>query len=139
MKKLLIIILAVAVIAFVGVKFIGGDEAVNFVSESIDGLFAPKLEKAIVGSWVSENNLTCTFREDGSWSGNIVGLDAVSLNGTYTVDSENSKLTLTYTALGASVSKELDVSIEEDVLKITTKSWFSGESISALYTRQVEE
>ena len=75
----------------------------------------------------------------GSWSGNIVGLDAVSLNGTYTVDSENSKLTLTYTALGASVSKELEVSIEEDVLKITTKSWFSGESISALYTRQVVE
>ena len=139
MKKLLVIILVVAVVAFVGVKFVGGDEAGNLISEGIDSLFAPKLEKAIVGSWVSENNLTCTFREDGSWSGNIVGLEAVSLNGTYTVDSENGKLTLTYTALGASVSKELDASIEEDVLKITTKSWLSGESISTLYTRQAEE
>ena len=139
MKKLLVIILVVAVVAFVGVKFVGGDEAGNLISEGIDSLFTPKLEKAIVGSWVSENNLTCTFREDGSWSGNIVGLEAVSLNGTYTVDSENGKLTLTYTALGTSVSKELDASIEEDVLKITTKSWLSGESISTLYTRQAEE
>ncbi len=139
MKRVLSIVLVVAVVACVGISFTGCSAVIDSVSERFDGLFAPKLEKAIVGTWVSDNSLTCTFREDGSWSGNISGLSIVSLNGTYTVDNENNKVTLTYTLMGTSVSKELDVTVEENVLKVTTESLLGSEKVTTVYNRQVTE
>ncbi len=139
MKRVLSVILVVAITACVGMSFTGCSAIFDSVSESIGSLMAPKLDKAIVGTWVSENGLTCTFREDGSWSGNISGLSIVSLNGTYTVDNENNKVTLTYTLMSTSVSKELDAVIEEDVLTVTTDSLLGSEKVTTVYNRQVAE
>ncbi len=125
MKKVLSIVLVIAVMACVGAGFAGCDK-----------IFAPKLEREIVGTWISENGLlSYTFREDGTMSGNIEAIGVISVNGTYTVNSETNKVSVKYTVLGISYDKELDANLDEEVYTLTDKAL--GASI--VYTRQDAE
>lgn len=128
MKKVLSIVLVIAVIACVGAGFAGCDK-----------IFAPKLEKEIVGTWITESGLAITFREDGTVSGTFDFIGSLSIDGKYTVDSENSKVTISYSILGISYNKECDASIEEDVLSLTTEALLGTDTITTKYTRQAEE
>ena len=111
MKKVISVVLVAVVLACVGMGFAGCDDV---------KLFAPKLEKQIVGTWVSESGLlSYTFREDGTMSGNVEIIGVVSVNGTYSVDNDTNQLTLTYTAFSLSYNDVKTATIEDDVLTIT--------------------
>ncbi|MBQ3499003.1 MAG: hypothetical protein IJA87_07750 [Clostridia bacterium] len=121
MKKVLSIVLVIAVMACIGAGFTGCDK-----------VFAPKLEKEIVGTWVSDNS-QITFREDGSLSGTVPFLGSVSLNGTYTVNSDTNQVTVTYSLpLGLSKDTIFNVVIEEDTLTVSGGLF----ETTTVYTRQ---
>lgn len=124
MKKVLSIILVVAVIACIGVSFAGCDDA-----------FAPKLEKEIVGTWTYEGG-QITFREDGTVSGTLPILSTVSLNGTYTVNNEANQVSVNYSLpLGLSKETVFNVTVEEDTLTVTGGLF----DTTTVFTRQIEE
>ncbi len=111
MKKFISFILVLAVIgAGCAVGYVVYDNATN-------------PEKLIVGKWVNAelDNLYYVFNEDGTVSGNIEILgQAISLNGTYTIDKENSKITMTNDAVfGLSANIVRNFKIEDDKLTLT--------------------
>lgn len=125
MKKVLSIVLVIAVMACIGAGFAGCDK-----------VFAPKLEKEIVGTWVSDNGLlSYTFREDGTMSGNIEAIGVISVNGTYTVDNETNKVSVKYTVLGISYDKELTANLGEEIYTLTDQTL----GVTTVYTRQAAE
>ena len=125
MKKVLSIVLVIAVMACIGAGFAGCDK-----------VFAPKLEKEIVGTWVSDNGLlSYTFREDGTMSGNIEAIGVISVNGTYTVDNETNKVSVKYTVLGISYDKELTADLGEEIYTLTDQTL----GVTTVYTRQAAE
>ena len=125
MKKALSIVLVIAVMACIGAGFAGCDK-----------VFAPKLEKEIVGTWVSDNGLlSYTFREDGTMSGNIEAIGVISVNGTYTVDNETNKVSVKYTVLGISYDKELTADLGEEIYTLTDQTL----GVTTVYTRQAAE
>ena len=111
MKKILIIVLAVALLASTGL--IGW----NVYDKEV--LSNP--ENLIVGEWVSENSLLYfVFKDDGTMSGNIdAKLGIVSVNGTYTVDTENNQLTITYSLYSISYKDTKNFVIEDSTLTLT--------------------
>lgn len=124
MKKILSIVLVIAVLACVGAGFAGCDK-----------LFAPKLEKEIVGTWAAENS-QLTFNEDGTLSGTIPFISSVSFNGTYTVNNETNQVTVTYSLPLLNLSKDtvFNVTIEEDTLTATGGIF----DTTTVYTRQAD-
>lgn len=123
MKKILSIVLVIAVMACVCVGFTGCDE-----------MFAPKLEKEIVGTWTTDNS-QLTFREDGTLSGTIPFIGSVSFNGTYTVNNETNQVTITYSLpLGLSKDTVFNVTVEEDTLTATGGIF----DTTTVYTRQAD-
>ena len=125
MKKVLSVILVVAVIACIGVGFSGCDV--------LDEILEPKLDKQIIGTWVTEDS-SITFREDGTVTMSLPFLSSVSVNGTYTVNNETNQVTVTYNLiLGLSQTSVFNVSIEDDVL--TAIGGFFDTTM--VYTRQV--
>ena len=127
MKKILAVVLVVAVLA--GAGLIGW----NVYEKEV--LLNP--ENQILGEWESENGiLSYIFREDGTMSGNIDAfLGTVSVNGTYSVDRETNQVTLTYTLYSISYTDVKSFVIENDTLTLTdTKT-----NISVTYYRPVQE
>ncbi len=127
MKKILAVVLVVAVLA--GAGLIGW----NVYEKEV--LLNP--ENQILGQWESENAiLSYVFREDGTMSGNIDAiLGTVSVNGTYSVDKETNQVTLTYTLYSISYTDVKSFVIENDTLTLTdTKT-----NISVTYYRPVQE
>ncbi len=127
MKKILAVVLVVAVLA--GAGLIGW----NVYEKEV--LLNP--ENQILGQWESENGiLSYVFREDGTMSGNIDAiLGTVSVNGTYSVDKETNQVTLTYTLYSISYTDVKSFVIENDTLTLTdTKT-----NISVTYYRPVQE
>lgn len=127
MKKVIVVLLVVAVLA--GAGLIGW----NVYEKEV--LLSP--ENQILGHWESENGmLSYVFREDGTMSGNIDAiLGTVSINGTYSLDEENNQVTLTYTLYSISYTDVKSFVIENDTLKLTdTKT-----NISVTYYRPVQE
>ena len=123
MKKVLSIVLVIAVLACVGAGFAGCDK-----------ILAPKLEKEIVGTWTSDNS-QLAFREDGTMSGTIPFIGSVSLNGTYTVNNETNQVTITYSLpLGLSKDTVFNVTIEDDTLTATGGIF----DTTTVYTRQAD-
>lgn len=127
MKKILAVVLVVAVLA--GAGLIGW----NVYEKEV--LLNP--ENQILGQWESENGiLSYVFREDGTMSGNIDAiLGTVSVNGKYSVDKETNQVTLTYTLYSISYTDVKSFVIENDTLTLTdTKT-----NISVTYYRPVQE
>lgn len=127
MKKVIVVLLVVAVLA--GAGLVGW----NVYEKEV--LLSP--ENQILGQWESENGLlSYVFREDGTMSGNIDAiLGTVSINGTYSVDEETNQVTLTYTLYSISYTDVKSFVIENDTLKLTdTKT-----NISVTYYRPVQE
>ena len=123
MRKILSIALVLAVLACVGAGFAGCDK-----------MFAPKLDKEIVGTWTTDNS-QLTFREDGTLSGTIPFIGSVSFNGTYTVNNETNQVTITYSLpLGLSKDTVLNVTVEEDTLTATGGIF----DTTTVYTRQAD-
>ncbi len=123
MRKILSIALVLAVLACVGAGFAGCDK-----------MFAPKLDKEIVGTWTTDNS-QLTFREDGTLSGTIPFIGSVSFNGTYTVNNETNQVTITYSLpLGLSKDTVFNVTVEEDTLTATGGIF----DTTTVYTRQAD-
>lgn len=123
MKKILSIALVLAVLACVGAGFAGCDK-----------MFAPKLDKEIVGTWTTDNS-QLTFRADGTLSGTIPFIGSVSFNGTYTVNNETNQVTITYSLpLGLSKDTVFNVTVEEDTLTATGGIF----DTTTVYTRQAD-
>lgn len=124
MKKILSIALVLAALACVGAGFVGCDK-----------MFAPKLDKEIVGTWTTDNS-QLTFREDGTLSGTIPFIGSVSFNGTYTVNNETNQVTVTYSLPLLNLSKDtvFNVTVEEDTLTATGGIF----DTTTVYTRQAD-
>lgn len=79
-------------------------------------------EKQIIGEWKTENELLYyTFNDDGTMSGKIdlPLIGNVSIDGTYTIDRELNRLTLTYSFASLSYNDVNTITIQDDVLTIT--------------------
>ncbi len=128
MKKIIVAVLVVAVLA--GAGLIGW----NVYEKEV--VMAP--ENLIVGEWKTSNDVySLVFTEDGVASGNldVPLLGTVSFNGTYTVDEETSKLTITYTLYSISYTDTKTFVLTEDTLTLTD----DGTGVQTSYTRAVAE
>lgn len=101
MKKFLIAAIVI-VIAGVGVMYY---------------LQSQKPEKQIIGQWTGTYEIgSFDFRDDGTVT---VGFASLSAEGEYTVDSENSVLSIKYSLLGVSYTKKYDFILEKNRLTLT--------------------
>lgn len=123
MKKVIIAVLIIAFLA--GAGLIGW----NVYDKEV----ASNPENLIVGEWKSENGLlSFVFKEDGTMSGNIDAiLGVVSVNGSYTVDRENSQISIVYSLYSISYTDVKKFVIEGDVLTLTDVKT----DITTVYTR----
>lgn len=128
MKKIIVAVLVIAVLA--GAGLIGW----NVYEKEV--VMAP--ENLIVGEWKTSNDVySLVFTEEGVASGNldVPLLGKVSFNGTYTVDEENSKLTITYSLYSISYTDTKSFVLTEDTLTLTD----DGTGVTTSYTRAVPE
>ena len=128
MKKIIVAVLVIAVLA--GAGLIGW----NVYEKEV--VMAP--ENLIVGEWKTSNDVySLVFTEEGVASGNldVPLLGKVSFNGTYTVDEETSKLTITYTLYSISYTDTKTFAVTEDTLTLTD----DGTGVATSYTRAVPE
>ena len=128
MKKIIVAVLVIAVLA--GAGLIGW----NVYEKEV--VMAP--ENLIVGEWKTSNNIySLVFTEEGTASGNldVPLLGTVSFNGTYTVDEETSKLTITYSLYSISYTDTKTFVLTENTLSLTD----DGTGVTTNYTRAVAE
>lgn len=128
MKKIIVAVLVIAVLA--GAGLIGW----NVYEKEV--IMAP--ENLIVGEWETSNGVySLVFTEDGVASGNldVPLLGKVSFNGTYTVDEETSKLTITYTLYSISYTDKKTFVLTENTLSLTD----DGTGVTTNYTRAVAD
>ncbi|MBQ2964488.1 MAG: hypothetical protein IJE14_07480 [Clostridia bacterium] len=128
MKKIIVAVLVIAVLA--GAGLIGW----NVYEKEV--IMAP--ENLIVGEWKTSNNIySLVFTEEGTASGNldVPLLGTVSFNGTYTVDEETSKLTITYSLYSISYTDTKTFVLTENTLSLTD----DGTGVTTNYTRAVAE
>lgn len=128
MKKIIVAVLVIAVLA--GAGLIGW----NVYEKEV--VMAP--ENLIVGEWKTSNDVySLVFTEEGVASGNldVPLLGKVSFNGTYTVDEETSKLTITYTLYSISYTDTKTFALTENTLTLTD----DGTGVQTSYTRAVPE
>lgn len=87
--------------------------------------------KQILGAWEGENEIgSLVFKEDGIVTVGIVGL---STDGRYVMDADAGTLSITYTALGISYTKEYSFVIDGDALTLTGKGSILNQTFA--YTR----
>lgn len=128
MKKIIVAVLVIAVLA--GAGLIGW----NVYEKEV--IMAP--ENLIVGEWETSNGVySLVFTEDGVASGNldVPLLGKVSFNGTYAVDEETSKLTITYTLYSISYTDKKTFVLTENTLSLTD----DGTGVTTNYTRAVAD
>ncbi len=76
-----------------------------------------KPENQIIGQWTGKYEIgSFDFRKDGTVT---IGFASLSAEGEYKMDTENSILSIKYTLLGISYTKNYNFSIEEDMLTLT--------------------
>lgn len=122
MKKLISLVLVVAVIAVAG----------YFV---YDLYLSPEAtaERNLMGKWVGSYEIGgFTFEEDGVVRINV---GKISTDGTYTVDFETGDISITYSALGLSYEKDYSFDVTESTLKLTDKTL----GVTLDYTKSVPQ
>ncbi len=118
MKKVLIAILVVAIIATGGIL-------IYMKSQSP--------EKQILGKWEGSHEIgSFEFKEDGAVT---IGISKLSADGTYSINKDTSELSITYSLLGISYTRTYDFLLEDNVLTLTDQTLTN---VQLVYSRVTE-
>ena len=122
MKKFLSVAFIISVITCLSIGLTGCNK-----------MFASKLEKAIVGTWISPDIGEVTFNEDGSFSGTLPFEILIDIDGTYTVNSGDEIIVEFYYS-DKFYDRSLDVELKEDELSL----FYFMRQTGGIYTRKTD-